>query len=941
MPRKKSNNGKRSNSKKGEIDSTKVYKIKKKKPNTKRKKIIKGILISILLIALIVGGIVFGIIFGIVKDAKIEVADMAIKFENSVVKDIDGNTIAILSGDENREYISISEMAEYLPIAFVSIEDERFYEHSGVDVKRTIGATAKYALSKVGIGSSNYGGSTITQQVIKNITEEKDRTWQRKVKEIARAYYIEQELSKDQILELYLNLIFMGGHTNIYGVEVAANYYFSKSASELDLAECAFLAGINNTPNSYNPFQENNEAVLERIKTRTKIVLDKMNELGKIKTQEEYNAAIAKVEAGLPFVRGTIVENIYSYHTDAAIMQIINQLMEEKDLTYDAAKLYLYGGGFTIYTTQNTAIQNVVNEEAKKEKYQDVKDGQNAQAAMAIIDHETGYVMAIMGGLGEKTTSLGYNRATQAKKQTGSSMKPLAVLAPGIDKGLMTAGTVYDDVPYLTFKNYGYQYRGLITLRYAIESSQNIPMVKGMQTVGTQNSIEFLKQVGINNLVEADNNLGLALGGLTEGTNTLRMAAAYAAIANDGEYIEPTFYTKVVDSEGNTVLEPKQESRQVMSSAAAYIVKEVLTQPVKTGTASNCAISGMSVAAKSGTTNDDYDRWMCGFTPYYSIAVWYGYDENRTVSGWSLNPSGQMFSSVMKQIHQGLAGKKFSDTKPDGVVSATICKDSGLLVTEECKADERGSRAYTEYFVRGTAPTKQCTCHVKVDICKDTGLLATEFCPNRETKIFITRPDYETNKAWEAADDAKYMLTIKDTCTTHVQSQDATKPTITLNGNENMVIYVNDTFVDPGVIATDDKDGDLKDKVVITGKVDTKTAGTYKITYTVQDSSGNTSTVIRTVTVKSRSEEGTPTINISGEQQITLEVGETFVEPKVTAKDAVDGDITNKIQKSGSVDTNAVGTYTITYTVKNTSGKTATKTITVNVIPKQSDNTIS
>lgn len=860
MPNNKKNSkSNKKNKSTQEIDATKVYKIKKKKPNTKRRKIIKRVLIGFLLALLIGTGIAFGIIYGIMREAKLDVADLGIKFENSVVKDKDGNTIAVLSGDENREYISISEMSEYLPAAFVSIEDERYYEHMGIDIKRTLGATAKYALSKIGIGSSNYGGSTITQQVVKNITQEKDRTWQRKVKEMARAYYLEKELSKDQILELYLNLIFMGGNTNIYGVQVASNYYFSKNASDLSLAECAFLAGINNTPNSYNPFVEDNAETLERIKTRTKTVLDKMHELGKIKTQEEYEAAIAEVEEGLKFNKGTIVETIYSYHTDAAIMQIINQLMEEKDLNYEAAKLYLYGGGFTIYTTQDTTIQNAMDEEAAKEKYINTSNGQQSQASMALIDYKTGQVVGIIGGLGQKTTALGYNRATQATKQTGSSMKPIAVVAPGIDKGIITAGTVFDDVPYSIYKNYS-NYRGLITVRYAIESSQNIPMVKAMQALGTENSIEFLKSVGIDNLVDADNNLGLGLGGLTNGTNTVKMAAAYGAIANDGVYIEPTFYTKVVDGNGNTVLEPHQEQRTVMSKAAAYIVKEILTQPVKSGTASYCAISGMSVAAKTGTTNDDYDRWMCGFTPYYSAATWYGYDENRTVRGWGTNPAGLIFSSILKQAHQGLPGKTFAQDKPDGVVTATICKSSGLLATENCKNDPRGDQTYTEFFVKGTAPTKSCECHVKVEICKETGLLANEFCPEKEEKVFITRPDYETNTAWKSAVDAQYMLTIKDTCNVHTEVADTTKPVITLNGNSTITIKLNETYTDPGATATDDKDGDLTSKIEITGMVDTKKAGTYKITYTVKDAAGNVATATRTIIVK----EDKPT-NTTGE----------------------------------------------------------------------------
>ncbi len=839
-----------------DIDATKKYKVKnnkktkKKKMDPKKKKII---LTTILLVILIGLGILFGMVYGIVKEAKLDVADLALKYENSVVMDIDGNVIAELSGDENRKFIKISEMSEYLPKAFVAIEDERFYEHMGVDVKRTIGATAKYVLSKVGIGSSSYGGSTITQQVVKNITEEKDRTWQRKVKEIARAYYIEKELSKDQILELYLNLIYMGGNTNIYGVEVAANYYFSKSASELDLAESAFLAGINNTPNSYDPFIEENAANLEKIKTRTKTVLSKMNELGYISSQEEYEAAIAKVDEGLPFKKGTVAQNLYSYHTDAAILQIVNQLMEEKDLTYDAAYLYLCSGGFTIYTTQDTDIQEAINEEAVKEKYLD-KSKKNpdktAQAGMVLLDHKTGYVLGVMGGLGEKDTTLGFNRGTQLVKQTGSSMKPLAVVAPGIDKGIMTAATVYDDVPYKGFKNYNY-FKGLLTIRHAIESSQNIPMLKGIQAIGTENSLEFVKTLGFSHLDdELDNSLSLALGGLTNGASPLEMAAAYGAIANDGVYIEPTLYTKVVDSEGNTVLEPNQESRTVMSKAAAYIVKEVLTQPVKTGTSTACSISGMSTAAKTGTTNDDYDRWLCGFTPYYTAATWYGFDENETVSGWSLSPAGQIWTSVMRSAHEGLEGKTFAEDRPDGVVTAKVCRDSGLLPTENCKEDPRGNRTYTEYFVKGTVPTKECDCHVKVEICKETGLLANEFCEEKEEKVFITRPNSDTDTSWKSAADAKYMLTIKDTCKKHTEQADKEKPTIKLNGSSTITISLNDHFTDPGATANDNKDGDLSSKIVTTGSVNTSRAGTYKITYTVEDAAKNKASITRTVIVK-------------------------------------------------------------------------------------------
>lgn len=840
------------------LDETKRYKIKNKKSTrkTKRKKMDpkkkKTIILSIFLVLLIALGIFFGMIYGIVKEAKLDASAFVLKYENSIMLDGEGNVIAELSGDENRKFVKISEMSRYLPMAYVSIEDERFEEHAGVDVKRTLGATAKYLLSKIGIGSSNYGGSTITQQVVKNITEETDRTWQRKVKEIARAYYIEEELSKDQILELYLNLIYMGGNTNIYGVEVASNYYFSKNAKDLDLAESAFLAGINHTPNSYDPFVEDNTATLERIKTRTNTVLSKMKELGKI-SDEEYKEAVAKVDNGLPFEKGKVIANNYSYHTEAAINQIVNQLMEEKGLSSDAAYLYLCSGGFTIYTTQNTAIQEAINEEALKEKYLDASKknpGKTAQAGMILLDHKTGYVLGVMGGLGEKTTVRGTNRGTQAIKQTGSSMKPLAVVAPGINEGIITAATVYDDVPYMGKKNYNY-FKGLLTIRHSIESSQNIPMIKGIQAIGTEKALEFVKTLGFEHLDdEYDNSINLALGGLRYGATPLEMAAAYGAIANDGVYIEPTFYTKVVDSDGNTILEPKQETRTVMSKAAAYVVKEILTQPVKSGTSTACNIPGMSTAGKTGTTNDDYDRWFCGFTPYYTAATWYGYDESETVSGWSLSPAGQIWTSVMRSAHSGLANKTFAQDRPDGVVTATVCRDSGLLPNEYCKEDPRGDRTYTEYFVKGTVPTKTCECHVKVAICKETNLLATEFCPDKEEKVFITRPNSETDTSWKSAKDAEYMLTIKDNCTIHTEKPDTEKPVITLNGSSNITIKVNEKYTEQGATANDNKDGNLTSRIVITGNVDTSKAGTYKITYTVEDSAKNVATVTRTVTVK-------------------------------------------------------------------------------------------
>lgn len=759
---------------------------KTKKKNTKAKKIIIGVIISLFLIILIGGGILAGIIFGIFSKEKVDLSLLRASSENTVILDSDGNVIATLAANEIRDSVKLSEMPKYLPNAFVAIEDERFYDHQGVDIKRTAAATFNYLLHK---GNSSFGGSTITQQLVKNITKEDERDATRKIKEMARAYNLEKDLPKDEILELYLNLIFLG--EKAYGVEVASKLYFNKSVRELDLAQCAFLAGINHSPNAYKPFSED-EQMKQKVKTRTKTVLNKMKDLGKI-TKEEYDAAIAEVEAGLPFQRGVINANNYSYHTDAMIEQILKQLQEEKGLERGAAELYLYNGGLTIYSTQVTSIQTAMETEVKQDKYiiksrsTKLKDENGnetdqyatSQAAMVMIDHSNGYVVATVGGTGEKTP-MGLNRATQSVRQTGSSMKPLAVIAPSIDAGLITAATVVDDIP-TNFGGYAPHnasggYLGLINVRKIIEVSENIPEVVMMQKLTPQKSIEFLKKLGITSLVTSkdnpehnDENLSLALGGLTKGISPLEMAAGYATIANNGVYIEPTFYTKIVDSSGNIVLEPKQEKRTVMSADSAYIVQTILKEPVigANGTAGICGISGMDVGAKTGTTNDDYDRWLCGFTPYYAGAAWFGYDKVEKVR-FSGNPAARIWASVMKQAHSGLEGKRF--TKTGNIVTAQVCRDSGLLATELCAQDPRGSRVFTEMFVKGTVPTESCTCHVKVNVCVGTDgvtRIATEHCQPVQEMVFITRDESVAKERWERAKDAAYMLPT-ETCTEHV-----------------------------------------------------------------------------------------------------------------------------------------------------------------------------
>ena len=496
-------------------------KIKFKDKHPRLSTAIKISIIVFIVLGIIGAGILVGAFYGLFgEELKIKEEDLVIKYENSTVYDINGNVIATLSGGTKRKIVGLSDMNEYLPKAYVAIEDERFYEHSGVDIKRTGKAVLTYVFNA---GESSFGGSSITQQLIKNITNEKDNKALagaiRKVKEISKAIQVEHYLSKDQILELYLNMIFVGGD-DINGVALGSVYYFDKDVKDLSIAECAYLAGINHSPNAYKPFAEftdkpdpaaEKEKMKAKIAKRTKTVLGKMKEVGYI-NEEQYNQAIQDVENGLAFKRGeeASVTTEISYHTEAALEQIIKQIMEETDMNESMAEMHLYSSGLNIYTTQDTEVQNRLEEELANEKkymtigkYKDKKTGkiveQKAMAAMVIIDHTTGQVVASGAGIGEDRikTRIGYfNIPTRLFKSTGSSMKPLAVIAPGVETGTITGATVYYDAntqfgggynPH----NYYKGFRGLMNIRSATEISANIPFVKALSNIGVDKSIEF------------------------------------------------------------------------------------------------------------------------------------------------------------------------------------------------------------------------------------------------------------------------------------------------------------------------------------------------------------------------------------------------------------------------------------------------------------------
>lgn len=744
---------------------------KKKKSKNKKNKILKVLLkmflFAILLGILVMAGLFIGLYYSIANGAgALSKEDYEINKFTTIIYDKNGDEYTRISGGENRTYATLDQISPYLPKAFISIEDERFETHFGIDVKRTAGATVKYALSKVGIGSSSYGGSTITQQVVKKVTGEEDRTATRKIKEIIRAIQLEKQLSKNQIIELYMNLIYLG--EGAYGVQTAAHTYFDKDASELTIAECALIAGLAQAPEGKNPYN-----YPEKAKARQELVLLKMHELGYI-TDEQYTEALNQE---LVYTKGTLeLVSSNSYFVDAVIENVIADLQETKGVTRVMAEKMIYNDGLKIYTTVDPDIQATMEKVFADDSYFQHKNGEydeDLQAAMVVIDYKKGNVVGLVGGAGEKTRLRGLNRATQITRAPGSNIKPLAVYGAGLENGTLTAATVFDDVP-VAYKigntvwspnNYDSRYRGLSNIRKGIEISMNIVAVKAfyqVNAIDSDYSYEFLKNLGITTLTSNDRYpAALSLGGLTNGVSPLELAAAYGTIANSGIYIEPKLYTKVINRTGETILENKSEVRDVMSKENAFILTDMMTEVTtgSEGTALSAKIKNIDTAGKTGTTSDTKDRWFTAYTPYYVGSVWVGYDVQKELSTKG-NPSAKLWKAVMEEVHKDLAPAKFE--KPDGVVEVEVCMDSGLLPTEACRNDKRGSRVYTEYFnsKNGTIPTEYCSTHVYYEVCPDSFKLANPMCKHLVGTIKIVRLNrhYEDGEPTKLPEDYAYEI---------------------------------------------------------------------------------------------------------------------------------------------------------------------------------------
>ena len=699
------------------------------------------------------------------------------------ITDQSGTVVETLKdSDSNRIYKTYEEItanSEYLPHAFVAIEDERFYEHNGIDLQGIIRAGV------VGVTNGfNFteGASTLTQQLIKNnvfpdfVNEETffDKV-ERKLQEQYLALQIEKEMDKNEILEAYMNTINLG--QGCLGVETAAQRYFNKSAADLTLSESAVIAAITQNPTLYDPVTNPDQNAQRREK-----VLGNMLDQGYI-NQTEYDDAMADPVYDRIQQTAAATEDTtpYSYFTDALIEDVIRDLREEKGYSETQAYNLLYTGGLTIRSTQDMSIQEICDEVTSDESYypateyglefaltihradgsvenyskenlatyirethndnnplvfssreeaeqriEEYKSTLNInteagdivdqnytitlqpQVSFVVMDQYTGQVKAIVGGRGEKTGNLTFNRATDDKQQPGSCFKILSTYAPALNEDKITLATIKVDEPYkyesgqVVHNSYS-GYRGAMTVRNAIKQSVNTIAVETLtEDVGPKTGYEYLEQFGFSTLTDADITQAMALGGITDGVYNIELTAAFASIANSGTYTEPVLYTEILDHDGNVLIDNSAPAtHEVIKDSTAYLLTSAMEDVVNGGTGTSANLSNMTTAGKTGSTDDYADRWFVGFTPYYTAGIWGGYDSNKSMEGygsWHL----AIWNAIMERVHDGLQDKDFE--MPSSVVRKSICTESGLLAVSGCPSR-------TDYFDKDSLPTQSCSGH--------------------------------------------------------------------------------------------------------------------------------------------------------------------------------------------------------------------------------------
>ncbi len=697
---------------------------------------------------------------------------------------------------QNRIWVSYDEIPEDLVNAAIAIEDRRYSEHNGVDWLRTLSAVQNF----VG-GDSSFGASTITQQLIKYLSREDDFTINRKVQEIFRALAVENLYTKNEIMEWYLNTIYLG--EGCYGIQSAAKVYFAKDVSELTTAECACLIAITNNPSMYDPY-----IAPQSNRKRQLIILGEMYTQGYIETEEDYKAAKEQEmvfrnglydnetylcgECGFEGERSDYVkddshfycpncnvENLavdsntgYSYFVDTVYRDVVDALCREYDLSEVAAQQMLLSSGWKIYTTMDPAVQAQVDEIYENlDNVPNTVSIQQLQSAIVVVDNETGDIVAMSGGVGEKEGSLTFNRA-ESSLPTGSAIKPLSVYAPALEAGLITPATVYEDSSIYEDsdwpQNSSRSYMGLTNVLYGVKQSLNTISVKVLQDLTVDESYNFLTQkLGFTTLVEHVESSGksftdkayapLGLGELTYGMTVREMTQAYATFPNNGTFREARTFTMVIDAEGNIILDNTQERHTAVSEDTSFYVNYMLRKVVEEGTGTPAYMSNMTVAGKTGTSHNNQTRWFAGYTPYYTAVVWCGYDapEQVVLSDSYTNPAIVMWNKVMRPLHEGLERRSFS--QPNEVGYYTLCVDCGKLAEEVCKNEMRGDRTAVFPLYWQDAPKDKCDCHVLVEICEGSGLPCNEYC-----SIAIGNKTKEVgmllfNKDWKVKKDEAYV----------------------------------------------------------------------------------------------------------------------------------------------------------------------------------------
>jgi len=714
---------------------------KKKKRTFSVGRFLRFIVLLLLFIILVSGSVALGTAYSWIKAAKpLSVDELFDLNQTTYIVDKNDKVIDTLHANENRTMVTIDQIPLNLRNAFIAIEDKRFMEHKGIDIYRIFGAIKADLQS----GDLSQGASTITQQLIKNVYLNPEKKWKRKIVEMYYALQLERRFTKEQILEAYLNTAPLGH--NVSGVKAASLFYFGKEPDQLTLAECATIAGITQYPSLYSPYLN-----YEKSMGKKEIVLKEMLAQGLI-SQEEYDEAMNQ-EIKLAKIQKEVET---TYFADMIISDVTETLQKELGLSKEEAEIKLFNGGLRIIATIDTEIQGIVEETFKNTKLfpeseEDANGILQPEAAVIVIENGTGEIKAVMGGRSEKVRR-GLNRATQSLRQPGSTIKPLAVYAPALDNGY-TAGTVIDDAPVVfgNFKprNYSNNFKGLVTVREALQHSTNVVAVKILQDVGIQRSMEYLKKFGITTLVTREDNgvtndeslSPLALGGVTNGVKPIEMAAAFSVFPNKGIYIKPISFTKILDKDGNVIFENKPLKEKVISEQVSYLMVDLMRGVVRGGTGGNAALSKMPVAGKTGTTTKNVDAWFTGYSPYYTASVWIGHDEPKPMNFTGGSYPAKLWKAIMEEIHKNLEVKNFE--QPGGLVSVNICKVSGKRPSELCTLDPRGSMVKSELFIKGTEPDAESICDVHVirDVCADSKKLATEFCPapSVQSQVFIQR----------------------------------------------------------------------------------------------------------------------------------------------------------------------------------------------------------